>query len=283
LSGNYLEFSYYAPVKSVFSYTDFRRFLADHYSHRKRARAGFSFRAFTKEAKVRSPNYLKLVIDGERALTTPFLFRFARAAGLDHLETQYFESLVHFNQASDKLEKDYYRQRLAELKARTPAGGVRVGGNRAPLHWYSLLVQLLLEGKQVETAEAQVRAQLGPEVPVKEISAQALERGALAVEEGRYVLKHAFTDYRDKTSTKVSFEEYIKGHLRHVLDNFSSLYPKGKFVCHSFTISRRRFEFYRSLVTGLILEINQHAEKEKPEELIQLNVQLYPFQGEIRP
>ena len=52
----------------VFDYLDYRAFLRDHYLDKKQ-RQGLSFRGFSKRAGLKSPNYLKLVIDGQRNLT----------------------------------------------------------------------------------------------------------------------------------------------------------------------------------------------------------------------
>ncbi len=270
-------------MKSVYSYQDFRRFLADYYTRQKGAPGGFSFRRFTRETGVKSPNYLKLVMDGKRTLTPAFLFRFAKGLGLNHHETQYFECLVHFNQAEDSLQKSYYRQRLKELKRNTPRSGVKLEHSRVELLWYEPLIQLLLDGKTVEEGERYLTEHLGKKIPIAAVIEKSVAEGILAVEDDRYRLQSLFTEYRDKTSRKISFEHYIKGHLEHALGNFSELYPKGKFVCHSFTVAKSRLDYYRSLVSAFLLDINRHSEDEPAEELLQLNVQLYPLKGEIRP
>ena len=85
-----------SPV-DVFRYLDYRRFLADYYRARK-AR-GFSYRAFSRAAGLGAPNYLKLVIDGQRNLTAAMAARFAHACGLSGEGADYFAQLVEFNQA----------------------------------------------------------------------------------------------------------------------------------------------------------------------------------------
>jgi uncharacterized protein (TIGR02147 family) len=73
----------------VYSYTDYRRFLADHYAYAKAAH-GFSFRAFSQRAGIRSSNYLRLVIDGERNLSAPMAVRFAKGCGLAAESAEFF-------------------------------------------------------------------------------------------------------------------------------------------------------------------------------------------------
>jgi uncharacterized protein (TIGR02147 family) len=96
----------------VFEYLDYRAFLRDTYLARKADRRGFSFRAFSRRAQLRSPNYLKLVMDGERNLTRAMADRFARALGLDDESVAYFIDLVAFNQARTVGERTATYQRI---------------------------------------------------------------------------------------------------------------------------------------------------------------------------
>ena len=97
----------------VFGYLDYRAFLRDVYVAKKAERRGFSFRAFSRRAELRSPNYLKLVMDGERNLTRPMAERFAGALGLDAESAAYFVDLVAFNQARTVAERSATYQRLS--------------------------------------------------------------------------------------------------------------------------------------------------------------------------
>ncbi len=51
-------------MRSIFTYTDYRAFLHDAYTHAKATNPAFSYRYFAKKAGFSSPNFLKLVIDG---------------------------------------------------------------------------------------------------------------------------------------------------------------------------------------------------------------------------
>jgi uncharacterized protein (TIGR02147 family) len=86
-----------SPI-DVFRYLDYRAFLADFYKARKRK--GYSYRAFSRAAGLGAPNYLKLVIAGQRNLTPPMAARFASACGLAGDAAEYFQQLVEFNQAT---------------------------------------------------------------------------------------------------------------------------------------------------------------------------------------
>jgi uncharacterized protein (TIGR02147 family) len=84
----------------VFGYRDYRAFLAAYYARRKEQKDGFSFARFSEEVELRSPNYLKLVIDGERNLSPELAQRFGAGCGLRDDALEYFCALVGFDQAS---------------------------------------------------------------------------------------------------------------------------------------------------------------------------------------
>jgi uncharacterized protein (TIGR02147 family) len=95
----------------VFSYLDYRAFLRDYYL-RGKERGRLSFRSFSRRAGLRSPNYLKLVMDGDRNLTDAMAERFAAAIGLPHDAASYFCELVRFGQAKTVVERAKHHQKL---------------------------------------------------------------------------------------------------------------------------------------------------------------------------
>jgi uncharacterized protein (TIGR02147 family) len=100
----------------VFGYLDYRAFLRDYYAERKEHGRGFSFRAFATAADLKSPNYLKLVMDGARNLTPQMAERFAAACGLRDEAAAYFVDLVGFNQARTPTERNAHYARLTSFR-----------------------------------------------------------------------------------------------------------------------------------------------------------------------
>ncbi len=99
-------------MRSVFEYSDYREFLRDHYEFKKEASRSYSFRYFAKKAGLKSPNYYKLVMDGERNLTHRNVRKFAKGLNLGDREALFFENLVFYTQAKDVEERNFYRKNL---------------------------------------------------------------------------------------------------------------------------------------------------------------------------
>jgi uncharacterized protein (TIGR02147 family) len=95
----------------------YRRYLEAFYSYKKSLRAGFSFRQFSALAGLKSPNYLQLVIKGERNLSSQIAEQVASAMKLTPHETSYFLSLVQQENArTDDELREAEKEGLAALK-----------------------------------------------------------------------------------------------------------------------------------------------------------------------
>ncbi len=121
---------------SVFNYLDFRAFLADVYVAKKAEGRGFSYRAFSRRAGLKSPNHLKLVIDGERSLSPTSAARYATALRFDEEEAAYFRDLVSFNQARTNAERIEAYTSLTGHRAYRHAHKLDANYAAYYAHWY---------------------------------------------------------------------------------------------------------------------------------------------------
>jgi len=102
---------------SVYGYTEYRVYLKDFYEFKKDSHRGYSYRGFSKAAGFSSPNILKLVIDGQRNISPAATEKFIKALGFSNQMSDYFRTLVKFNQSKTDEDKDYF---LSILKKLTP-------------------------------------------------------------------------------------------------------------------------------------------------------------------
>ncbi len=100
----------------VFSYLSYRAFLRDAYVNLKQNQRGFSFRWFSRKAGLSSPNFLKLVMDGKRNLSSRGAQAFATALGLSGREASFFYELVDFEQADTAADKNRAWDRLSSYQ-----------------------------------------------------------------------------------------------------------------------------------------------------------------------
>jgi len=106
-------------MRSIYDYTDYRRFLKDQFLEKKKTNPLFSYRSFNRVAGITSSAFLKQVLDGKRNLGNRGIQMVARGFCLTEAETRHFEYLVKFNQSETEAERDLYSRALTENKSAT--------------------------------------------------------------------------------------------------------------------------------------------------------------------
>ena len=158
----------------VFPFRDYREFLRAFYELNKQKGYGFSLRAFSKRAELRSSNYLKLVMDGERNLTAEMAARFARACSLRGQAADYFCDLVAFNQAETAHERERAYARLTRFKQYRKVHKLDRAQDAYHSHWYIPVIRELAARADFEEDPQWIARKLLPPIAVRE-AAQALD------------------------------------------------------------------------------------------------------------
>jgi uncharacterized protein (TIGR02147 family) len=138
------------------TYTDYRHYLRDFYEFRRNQTRKeirpYSYANFAAAADIKSPNYLKLIIDGQRNLSPEMAKRFARATALDKEGTEEFVALVDYTQATEPLERNRYLKALADLRVRQQLKSGEINAdtwNKVP-SWVTWVLYALAEQKGVK-------------------------------------------------------------------------------------------------------------------------------------
>jgi uncharacterized protein (TIGR02147 family) len=133
---------------NLFDYFDYREYLHDYYLFHKRKNSAYSYRLFARKAKLGSPNYLKLVVDGKRRITDRTLYQFARGLGLSRDEEKYFRELVMYQEVSDPDSKELHLRSLLKYqeKQRTPTP-LRADKLKFLLDWHHGVIRELVASR----------------------------------------------------------------------------------------------------------------------------------------
>lgn len=137
------------------AFTDYRTYLQAMIAHLKRTQKRFSYRWFSQTAGYASPNFLKLVAEGQRQLSADSIQRFADALGLDERERERFELLVRLGQAKTDAERNRHYVRLRRAGGESPPA-LRLERAHYDLYsvWYAVpLLDLIAEPDFQEDAE----------------------------------------------------------------------------------------------------------------------------------
>lgn len=188
----------------VYSYVDYRAFCRDFYNTQKSRSRGFSYRSFARRAQV-APAYLKHVIDGKRNLSPETSIKFSKGMGLSQKESDYFETLVRFNQASTTEEKSIYFESLRKKRARNLKALGLAEAAVLLSHWYVVaLKELVVNLNTIEPGVLQraLRKTL-PEDLIRKTVEDLQDLGWLSFEEG----------YWKSAASQVQFPDEMRSYV----------------------------------------------------------------------
>ncbi len=274
-----------SPI-DVFKYLDYRQFLADLYELKK-AR-GYSYRAFSRAAGLGAPNYLKLVIAGQRNLTAAMAKRFAAAAGLQADGATYFEHLVGFNQAKTLEQRNASYAQLAAFRRYRQAH--RLEHAQAAYHskWYLPAIRELCGSPEFRADPRWVAATLRPAIEpaqAKQALELLLELGLLQRDASGQLHQADPVVSTGAETRNMNVRNYHAEMMRRATEAME-LFAASERDLSSLTlcvgepalaqIKQRIVEFRREL-----LEL---AEREpQRSQVLQINFQLFPLSAAIAP
>jgi uncharacterized protein (TIGR02147 family) len=123
-------------------YDDYRIYLRELVAYLRDTTRGFSFRKFSRKAGYQSPNFLKLVIQGQRNISEDSIKKFSKAFELTSSQEIDFGHLVRFNQSKSDLERNKNYQRLKRHRP-GPAAEMHAAQYDVYSKWYTLPIREL--------------------------------------------------------------------------------------------------------------------------------------------
>lgn len=275
-----------APV-DVFGYRDYRAFLRAYYERRKAEKNGFSHAEFSKGIGLRSPNYLKLVSDGARNLTPDLAHRFGEACGLRNEPLSYFCTLVAFNQAKTARERGLHYEKLQGFRRFRASHKLDAAQSAYYGQWFIPAVYELCAREDFDEDPRWIARSLLPPISPKQAS-HALEvlakLGLLSRDaRGRLVQNDAVVETPEGPLGHhvVQFHRAMMERAAESLD----LVPRDEreIGALTFCLSEARMRELKSELEAFREQLLQRYMKdERPERVVQVNLQMFPLSGRVK-
>jgi uncharacterized protein (TIGR02147 family) len=131
-------------MNQIFEYTDYRAFLKDIFSERKKSASPFSHRYLALKLGLATPNLIMLIMQGKRNLTDSICFKLIKFLKLGRRESRYFEAMVGFAQSKSHEEKDRHFSTMLELRSKTAASLLEKKQYDYYSNWYNLVIRELV-------------------------------------------------------------------------------------------------------------------------------------------
>lgn len=277
-------------LPALSEYMDYRLFLADFY-HAKKAQTRtairpYSYAIFSAAADIKSPNYLKMIIEAKRNLSLDMVSKFAKACGFNKAQADEFRLLVIFNQAEDPADRNYALKVLSEFRVeqKLKQGEFdRKVFEKVP-NWIGWIIYALVDQQGVTFETSQLKDLLRGKASESEIN-EALEN---LVKSGELV-RDAVTGAISKGKPSEAPEEIPSALVRKLQMQLmylglESLYQdkanEREFGALTLSLTEREFEdikFKLRQLRKLLHKENAISRmSSKGERVYQLNLQLFP-------
>lgn len=265
----------------VFQYLDYRAFLHAYYLTKKEG-GSFSHRAFSRRAGLRSPNYLKLVIDGERNLSPEMAERFASACRLKGDAASYFVKLVAFCQARSVDERNGCYQALRAYAPFRKAHALTLAQDRYHSRWYYPAIRELIAAPQFKEDPNWLAAQLIPPTTPAEASeaiTTLLELGLAIRDEDGKLRQTARTVCSTAETQTLNLANYHRSMIDRARSSIEQLGPHERSVSSvTLCVGPGWFERYREAIDHFRRDLlEMEASEPEPRQVVQINLQLFPL------
>lgn len=279
------DFGYISDVRppSIFSYFDYRKYLADYYQYRKEKDKYFSFRYFAGKAKLKSASVYPNILAGKKNLTASLAPRFAAEMDLTANERHYLDLLIEFTHAkSDKLRRAILERMIPYLPSKTK----RLTENHRDFyyHWYNIAIHQSLMVLDIGDGNfSDLVEYIYPRIGLNQVnkSMRLLKDLDLIGLDRRGFYK---PKQKDLVGGKEIGPLYIQQFQKDMLDiGKSAMEDPGilekYFVTESFSVSgeckrsifEKAREFHKQIIQLILSDDNPE------EEVFQLNLQLHPL------
>jgi uncharacterized protein (TIGR02147 family) len=267
---------------SIFAYQNYRLYLKEWYRSAKARSSVVSFRFLSRQAGFQSPNFLKLVMEGQRNLSSDSIDRVLKILKLKKIESEYFRNLVGLNQATASSEREAFAERLLACapfnKERTLSGSQ----HNYYAHWYYCPVRELVALPGFQEDAEWVATQLMPPIRPAEARKALTELEDMGLlrrnSSGRLEQADAFVASGDEIASAflARFHKAMIHKAAEAIDLFPSADREIGGV--TVTLSREGAERVRKLLRKVRNEILSLAQDEAaPAGVYQIGCQFYPL------
>lgn len=275
----------------VADYMDYRRFLQDFYLFRreqtKKSLRPYSYSTFAAAANIKSPNYLKMIIEGKRNLSVEMIGRFAKATGLSKADADQFRMLVNFNQSADPSERNLLLKDLSDMRVerQLKAGEIdRKAWDKLP-SWVAWVLYAVMDQAGVDFKIENLRELLRGKAKSDEIEAAIKS----LVDSGEVLFDEATGTYTKSKNRGDGLEEIPVALIRKLqaqlmLLGLESLYQDSpterEFGTLTLALTQNEFEELRFKLRQMRKQVHKDISTQRMqtpgERVYQLNLQLFP-------
>jgi uncharacterized protein (TIGR02147 family) len=268
----------------VLQYTNYRVYLKDYYDYRKKHSVAFSLRFFAEKSGLSSHAHLKLTMDGKRNITKETATKLIIGLGLQGRRAEYFENLIFFNQAKTDREKQIYYDKLVRISPTSKLRKLDESQFRIFKEWYHSVIREMVTLKDFNGAPEWISRHTVDRIPV-----QRVQESLKLLQELGFLTRTANgfkqVDPLLTTDDEVSDLLVKQYHQQMIAQAQNALMQqpaeRRDISALTFSIRRKDFSVLKKHLQLMRKELlNFQAGPGDGEEIVQVNIQLFPLSQE---
>ncbi len=277
-------------------YMDYRKFLADFYAFKrdqtKKDIRPYNYQMFSAAANIKSPQYLRLIIEGKRNLSIDMVAKFAKALNLQKEQTEELKNLVNYTQATDPSERNRFLKELMEKRVnqQIKSGEIDSKAWEKVPSWVTWVIFSMVDQKDVNFEPAQLKQLLGEKATLDEITEslnKLLEAGELVKDPETGKVKRARPLMENADNIPVALVKKLQAELLYL--GMESLFQDDptdrEFGTVTLSLTESEFEeikFKLRQMRKQMTKDNSIARSQgEGDRIYQLNVQLFPVTKKV--
>jgi uncharacterized protein (TIGR02147 family) len=266
----------------IYQYTEYRTFLNDYFVEQKKTNSIFSHQYFARKAGIRSSGFVLHVIKGQRNLTRAVTLKIARAMKLTDTQTEYLEDLVSFDQAKTQSDREHYFSIIYAKRKNIKVSPLLDQQYEFYSTWYHCIIRELVTMLEKNNDFQNISKLLVPAITPKQAKSSLnllVKLGLLKrVKDGSYRQDQPFIagGGRIRNTMLIRYQREMLQQAMEAWDRF----PITDISMHTLTLSISNELFNR--IPGEIANFKKRLlemaanEKNKPERIFHLNINLFP-------
>ena len=278
------------PILS--EYTDYRAYLSDFYKYKREQTKDclrpYRYSDFSTVADIKSPNYLKLIIEAQRNLSKTMIRKFSRALKHSGDQTTEFELLVLYCQEKDPMQRSRNLKELSEFRAKKllKTGQLDRQCWDRTSNWLVWILHAMVDQKDVNFHPENLKELLRGQVNKAQITQalnKLLETGSIELDPENQKAKKVAKVLSGIQSIPTQLVRKIQSEL--ICLALESIYkcPPNEREISGFTLAMTKKEYewvrfeLRKLRKQIQKQISMNRESSLGDRVYQMNIQLFPL------
>ncbi len=272
-------------------YMDYRKYLADFYAFKreqtKKDIRPYNYQMFSAAANIKSPQYLRLIIEGKRNLSDDMVAKFAKALSLQKEQADELKCLVSYTQATDPAERNRYLKELMEKRVTQQIKSGEIDSKtweKVP-GWVTWILYSMVDQKGVIFDSAHLKQLLGEKVTEDEIQKslqKLLESGELVRDPETGAMKKARPLMESADNIPVALVKKLQAELLYL--GMESLFQEDpterEFGTVTLSLTKNEFEEIKFKLRQMRKQFTKDnviaRTQSEGDRIYQLNIQLFP-------